>query len=453
MPGDRSDAHRRTGVDRFAIGLSAANRRAGTGCHSFVPAGHTTAGDTGRFFDTLNAICQSGCVDRDRFVLVEDYTLHTGSDYEGRIAYIERMIHEVRPLAVIFITRAYYWRLNIRLGMALARWALRVHLVEAYEQALQTASDILGRPLLHRQSGVPPQVTDEPASSSWNTPRESVFIPSSQPISDAKIMYAVKWLSTLQWDEFGFHADPALLSDPEYAPLMVALGSLKSDIDDFLATREEEIADLEATVERAAQLSGQIEAELSQAEAARHLAEQLAVSNQKLSTEISTSQVEVFLVLADNVDVRSGVEKGYTRQVAHQVRMLALRIGFDTQMARTLHDAALLHHIGFLGIPDHADGLDPDHCHAGKEVLGRIDGEVARMAQDMAAYHHEHFDGTGFPFGLAGEQIPMAARILSVASFRVKNGTIVSTTVGRELDPDLAAAAETIPPDCARTLQ
>jgi hypothetical protein len=108
----RPDYRLRTGVLEPGIILS-------------LPVGHTAIADTDRFFENLKLIIESGRVDRDNFVLIEDYTFHTGSDYEGRIRYIERMIDEIHPQGIVFFTRSYYWRLNIRLGGAFGRFELR----------------------------------------------------------------------------------------------------------------------------------------------------------------------------------------------------------------------------------------------------------------------------------------------------------------------------------------
>ncbi|MBN8218707.1 MAG: hypothetical protein J0L75_18850, partial [Spirochaetes bacterium] len=126
-----------------------------------LPIGHTVLADTGRFFEILSGIRRRPEIDAGRFVLVEDYTGHSGSDYEGRLSYIRRMVEEIRPIGIVFITRSNPWRLSIRLGVALGRSKVHVQLAANYPRALGLASKLLGRPL----DG------EEPAASAWASAR------------------------------------------------------------------------------------------------------------------------------------------------------------------------------------------------------------------------------------------------------------------------------------------
>lgn len=93
---------------------------------------------------------------------------------------------------------------------------------------------------------------------------------------------------------------------------------------------------------------------------------------------------------------------------------------------------ACLHDIGKVGIPDYV--LKSDHpCSSSEHVIMRQHPELGRLyiehlkatfplfiellevAEDIALYHHEHYDGTGYPAGLKGDDIPLAARIVAVA--------------------------------------
>ena len=131
-----------------------------------LPVGHTTIQGTHRFFKNMQNIIHSPFVDRDNFVLLEDYSFHTGSDYEGRISYIKRMVEEVKPRAVIFYTNSFEWRFNIRLGVAIERWALTVRIADTYAHALQIAAEILGRPL---ESALPMNNPSSPLV--WQSPK------------------------------------------------------------------------------------------------------------------------------------------------------------------------------------------------------------------------------------------------------------------------------------------
>ena len=95
--------------------------------------------------------------------------------------------------------------------------------------------------------------------------------------------------------------------------------------------------------------------------------------------------------------------------------------------AETLRDAAPMHDIGKIGIPDNVllkpGKLDAEewtimqkHVEYGVEILGQqSDSKLMRMAIQVAQYHHEKWDGSGYPSQVAGEDIPLVGRIAAVA--------------------------------------
>jgi putative two-component system response regulator len=103
----------------------------------------------------------------------------------------------------------------------------------------------------------------------------------------------------------------------------------------------------------------------------------------------------------------------------------------DDQFIERLTQTASLHDIGKLGIPDHVlskpGSLDPDEYHVmrrhvtlGAEILRELktmfpDDQRIDMAIELTLYHHERWDGTGYPFGLSGGNIPLAGRIMALA--------------------------------------
>jgi len=117
---------------------------------------------------------------------------------------------------------------------------------------------------------------------------------------------------------------------------------------------------------------------------------------------------------------------------AHVLRMsrfsaaIARRIGWPPDSVETLLHAAPMHDIGKIGIPDRIllkpGKLDPDewtvmrmHAEMGAKILADSDSPVIRMAEIVASTHHEKWDGSGYPRGLAGEDIPIEGRIVAVA--------------------------------------
>lgn len=107
-------------------------------------------------------------------------------------------------------------------------------------------------------------------------------------------------------------------------------------------------------------------------------------------------------------------------------RALALATGWNEEQANLLELAAPMHDMGKIGIPDailrKPGKLDAQewaimktHSRTGYEILRKSEAPVFQLAATIALRHHERWDGTGYPDGLSGEQIPEAARIVAVA--------------------------------------
>jgi putative nucleotidyltransferase with HDIG domain len=128
--------------------------------------------------------------------------------------------------------------------------------------------------------------------------------------------------------------------------------------------------------------------------------------------------------LADAVDRRMGAGDGHAVAVAGYAARIAAGLGWDEEEIGKLRVAATLHDVGKVAVPDRIlqkpgrltpAEFDQVRCHptVGAQIVARIDG-MQPIAEWIAA-SHEHFDGSGYPRGLAGEEIPQAARILLVA--------------------------------------
>ncbi|MFO1418100.1 MAG: response regulator [Methylotetracoccus sp.] len=106
--------------------------------------------------------------------------------------------------------------------------------------------------------------------------------------------------------------------------------------------------------------------------------------------------------------------------------VLAEALGWTAERCRLIELAASMHDTGKIGIPSailsKQGPLDADewaimktHSEIGHEILCRSQGAVFQLAAEIALYHHERWDGRGYPRGLAGEAIPEAARIVAIA--------------------------------------
>lgn len=155
---------------------------------------------------------------------------------------------------------------------------------------------------------------------------------------------------------------------------------------------------------------------------------------------------------------------GHGRRVAHYTRLIAEVMGLPQAEMDSASEAALLHDLGKIGIPDRIltkpDHLTSEefavvqkHPAAGAEILRAI--PPLRHHAIVVRHHHERYDGSGYPDGLRGTDIPLAARIIAVAdafdalssnrSYRrglsaEQALSIIAQSVGSHFDPVVAAA-------------
>ena len=128
--------------------------------------------------------------------------------------------------------------------------------------------------------------------------------------------------------------------------------------------------------------------------------------------------------LAAAVDTRDPYTHGHCRRVARITTGIAKEMGISDQQRCTLERAALLHDIGKIGVPDsillkttHLSAKETETIRAHPEIGFRMLSGLHFLDDALLAvrYHHERLDGSGYPYGLAGDQIPLIARVLAVA--------------------------------------
>jgi len=128
--------------------------------------------------------------------------------------------------------------------------------------------------------------------------------------------------------------------------------------------------------------------------------------------------------LGDALDLKDAETEGHSRRVTAYTIALAREIGLGTQQLRTIARGAFLHDIGKIATPDRIllkpGKLDADemeimrqHCARGYEMVRKI--PFLREAAEIVYAHQETFDGSGYPLGLRGEEIPLGARIFAIA--------------------------------------
>jgi HD-GYP domain-containing protein (c-di-GMP phosphodiesterase class II) len=141
------------------------------------------------------------------------------------------------------------------------------------------------------------------------------------------------------------------------------------------------------------------------------------------NTEITSAYNATIEGLSRALELRDRETEGHTRRVAELTLLLAKEINIAEEQRIHMERGALLHDVGKMGIPDdilRKPGkltsqeweIMKHHPLYAYNILSQI--EYLKPALDIPLYHHEHWDGTGYPYGLTGEHIPLGARIFAV---------------------------------------
>jgi putative nucleotidyltransferase with HDIG domain len=199
---------------------------------------------------------------------------------------------------------------------------------------------------------------------------------------------------------------------------------------------------------------------------ARQLADQVAValSNARLIEELDKLNWGTLTALARAIDAKSPWTAGHSERVTQLAVKIGRKLGLGPRELEVLHRGGLLHDIGKIGIPavilDKAGRLTPEEV----TIMREHPRKGARILEPIPAYadvipivlhHHEWFDGTGYPDGLAGEAISLGPRIFAVADVfdaissdrpyrkgQDRDGAIAFITqgAGRQFDPRVVQA-------------
>jgi putative two-component system response regulator len=174
--------------------------------------------------------------------------------------------------------------------------------------------------------------------------------------------------------------------------------------------------------ELAHSLAVQLQAEHQIAGSARRLKERVA----ERTYELEHARNETLSILALAAEYRDDATSEHTERVGEIAATIAGELSLEHDRIRHLRDAARLHDIGKIAIPDHillnkgmlsAEEAEimRTHVEVGARLLRRSSSPVLQMAAVIAATHHEWWDGSGYPMGLAGERIPLVGRVVAVA--------------------------------------
>lgn len=155
-------------------------------------------------------------------------------------------------------------------------------------------------------------------------------------------------------------------------------------------------------------------------------AQWLAEEVKKATAEILAREKDAILRLSRAAEFRDPETGAHLLRMSHYAQLIAARMGLPEQEQELLLEASPMHDIGKVGIPD-AILLKPGrleetefvvmkrHATIGHEILAGSSSRLMQAAAEIALTHHEKFDGSGYPNGLSGDDIPLFGRIVAVA--------------------------------------
>jgi HD-GYP domain-containing protein (c-di-GMP phosphodiesterase class II) len=154
----------------------------------------------------------------------------------------------------------------------------------------------------------------------------------------------------------------------------------------------------------------------------------VALHRVRLMGDLERLLIDAIRAIAATIDAKDGYTHRHSERVAALSRRIAIEIGLNADEQQTAQLAALLHDVGKIAVPDSilnkAERLTPEefdemkqHPVHGARILANIESPSVTAVLPGVKYHHERWDGGGYPDGLRGDRIPLLGRLLGVADF------------------------------------
>ena len=156
------------------------------------------------------------------------------------------------------------------------------------------------------------------------------------------------------------------------------------------------------------------------------LRDELAASQVRAIEELRLSRLETIEGLAKAIDLHDTPTAEHVNRMAAIAAFLAACLGLDADRVELMRAAAPMHDVGKIGTPAEilrkpgpltaAERTEMErHTIVGHQIFAHFESELSRIAAAIALSHHERYDGSGYPHGLVGEEIPLEGRITAVA--------------------------------------
>lgn len=208
----------------------------------------------------------------------------------------------------------------------------------------------------------------------------------------------------------------------------------------------------------------------------RHRADELEEKVRERTEEIRRTQLEIIRRLGRAGEYRDNETGAHVVRMSRMSQMLARAAGLDERRAELVLFASPMHDVGKIGIPDKIllknGKFDEEewqimkkHVEIGADIIGDHESELLRLAALIAQTHHEKWDGSGYPAGLKGEEIPLESRIVAICDVfdaltsarpyktawpEEKAKDFIVAGAGGHFDPELVQVFLRILPDIVR---
>jgi len=208
----------------------------------------------------------------------------------------------------------------------------------------------------------------------------------------------------------------------------------------------------------------------------------LALSNQnhilekkviERTEQLNQTRLEIIRRLGRAAEYKDNETGMHVIRMSHYARLLAEAISDDQQWIDLIFNAAPMHDIGKIGIPDNIllkpgklDDKEWDimrkHPEFGANIIGDHNSELMQMAKEIAITHHEKWNGFGYPYKLKGEEIPLSGRIVAIAdvfdaltterpykkAWTVEDAVnLINEESGKHFDPELVTLFHKVLPE------
>lgn len=222
----------------------------------------------------------------------------------------------------------------------------------------------------------------------------------------------------------GYEVCQKIKADPRTSHVPVIFCTAMSEEGDEIRGFKLGASDYVTKPVRPAVVLARVQTHLKLADQHRATREEVLLAHQ----DLRESRLKALLMLGKAAEFKDNDTGLHVVRMSYYSHMLAVASGWNDDACEVLLNAAPMHDVGKISTPDSIlkkpGPLDAQemaimrqHCESGSQIIGQAqsDTPLFNMAREIALCHHEKWDGSGYPNGLAGEAIPIAARVVAIA--------------------------------------